>query len=167
MSSLLSKLDIDIQFSEKIEVQLDHKMIQQVASICFEAVEQPASVCIRIVDEMEMQHLNHTFRGKNAVTNVLAFESDWPEMIKCCHLGDIVACAAVIEREARQQDKSLEAHWVHMIVHGSLHLLGMDHQTEVEAEEMELREILILQQLGYPDPYQTDAPSAKHQMKRK
>ncbi len=167
MSSLLSKLDIDIQFSEKTDVQLDQKMIQHVASICFEAVEQPASVCIRIVDEMEMQHLNHTFRGKNAVTNVLAFESDWPEMIGCSHLGDIVACAAVIEREAHQQDKSLEAHWVHMIVHGALHLLGMDHQTEVEAEEMELREILILEKLGYPDPYQTDTPSTRHETKRK
>ncbi len=71
----------------------------------------------------------------------------------CSHIGDLVICAPVVEREAAEQDKPAEAHWAHMTVHGVLHLLGYDHMDDAEAEVMEAEEIRILQSLGYSDPY--------------
>ncbi len=114
---------------------------------------------IRIVDETESARLNHHYRQKDHATNVLSFTSALPaevnRLLPRCPLGDLAICAAVIEREARQQNKALTAHWAHMIVHGVLHLLGYDHQDDAEAEVMESLEIRTLEQLGYPDPYQS------------
>ncbi len=102
---------------------------------------------IRIVDATESQALNRDFRGKDKPTNVLSFQGD------TVVLGDLVICAPVVAREARQQGKSVLAHWAHMVVHGCLHLQGMDHEDELEAVRMEAREIRILQNLGFPNPY--------------
>lgn len=112
-----------------------------------------ASIVIRIVDEPESRRLNRDYRGKDKPTNVLSFPFDPPPGVPEAHLGDLVICAPVVFAEAQQQQKTPEAHWAHMVVHGTLHLQGYDHQNSVEAEEMESLERRILASLGYPDPY--------------
>ena len=107
--------------------------------------QQEAEVTVRIVDEAESNELNLTYRGKDKPTNVLSFP-----------FGDLVICRQVVEREAKEQGKPLMAHWAHMVVHGSLHLLGYDHIEDEEAEEMEALERDIMQELGFADPYLND-----------
>lgn len=111
---------------------------------------------IRIVDTEEMSELNTHYRQKQGPTNVLSFPLDMPHggRSKLRLLGDIVICAAVVDREAHEQQKTLEAHWAHMIIHGIFHLLGFNHETEDEALEMESLETELMQQLGFTDPYQ-------------
>lgn len=118
-----------------------------------------AELSVRIVDEAEIAELNERYRHKPGPTNVLSFpfEADIPLEVPL--LGDLVICAAVVEREAREQDKSIQAHWAHMLVHGSLHLLGYDHITDAQADEMETTEIQLLQQLGFSNPYETGTHS--------
>ena len=94
------------------------------------------------------------YRGKNYATNVLSFPSDLPEDFDPPLLGDLALCAAVINKEAQEQNKTATAHWAHMVVHGCLHLLGFDHIDDAEADEMEAREITILRQLGFNNPYE-------------
>jgi len=112
-----------------------------------------AEISLRIVDEAEMIELNGRYRDKPQPTNVLSFPADLPPELKLPHLGDIVACAAVIEREAREQHKALDDHWAHMLIHGTLHLLGFDHIEPSEAEVMEGLEIDILKTLNIANPY--------------
>ncbi|MGD8235241.1 MAG: rRNA maturation RNase YbeY [Chromatiales bacterium] len=114
-----------------------------------------ATIVVRIVDEAESRQLNRDYRGKDRPTNVLSFPFEPPPGIpeEQEHLGDLVICAPVVFREAREQQKQPEAHWAHMVVHGVLHLQGYDHQNIEEAEEMESLERQILARLGYSDPY--------------
>ena len=112
-----------------------------------------ADLALRIVDEREGKCLNHHYRGKPHATNVLSFPAELPEGVKLPLLGDIVLCAPVIAREAREQHKALGAHYAHLTVHGVLHLLGFDHDDERDAEAMETIERNILAGLGLPDPY--------------
>lgn len=116
-----------------------------------------AEVTIRIVDVQEMTTLNTTFRKKNGTTNVLSFPFSMPEEIDLGIpiLGDIVICAEVVNQEAQEQHKPRETHWAHMVIHGVFHLLGYDHETEEEADEMESLEIEILGSLGFENPYAT------------
>ncbi|WP_062067124.1 rRNA maturation RNase YbeY [Cellvibrio sp. OA-2007] len=111
-------------------------------------------VSIYIVDEEEGQELNSQYRGRDYPTNVLSFPADIPEEVGTPLLGDLVVCAPVVEREAQEQNKALAAHWAHMLVHGTLHLIGFDHIDDGEAEEMESLETQIIIGLGYPAPYQ-------------
>lgn len=113
-----------------------------------------AEVSVYIVDEAESQELNSQYRGKDKPTNVLSFPADIPEEVGTPLLGDLVVCAPVVEREAQEQGKTLEAHWAHMLVHGSLHLLGYDHIEDDEADVMEALETEIITGLGFPAPYQ-------------
>ncbi len=115
-----------------------------------------AEVTIRIVDETESQQLNFDYREKDKPTNVLSFPFQCPPGIELPLLGDLVICAQVVAREAQEQQKTLQAHWAHMVVHGSLHLLGFDHINDADAEEMEAEEIQILQELGFANPYLID-----------
>ena len=118
--------------------------------------QQEAEVTVRIVDEAESNELNLTYRGKDKPTNVLSFPFEAPPGLELPLLGDLVICRQVVEREAEEQGKPLMAHWAHMVVHGSLHLLGYDHIEDEEAEEMEALERDIMQELGFADPYLTD-----------
>ncbi len=113
-----------------------------------------AELSVRIVDERESADLNERYRGKRGATNVLAFPADLPDEIGVPFLGDLVICRSVVEREAAEQGKTPEAHWAHMVVHGTLHLLGYDHGSDDEAAEMEALEVQILRRLGYADPYE-------------
>ncbi|KEP89470.1 rRNA maturation RNase YbeY [Aeromonas caviae] len=115
-----------------------------------------AEVTVRLVDEAESRELNHTYRGKDKPTNVLSFPFEAPPGLELPLLGDLVICRQVVEAEAVEQGKPLMAHWAHMVVHGSLHLLGYDHIEDEEAEEMEQLERDIMQELGFADPYLND-----------
>lgn len=121
-----------------------------------------SEMTIRLVDEAEGRELNHTYRHKDYATNVLSFPADVPDdMLDIPLLGDLVICVQVVEREAAEQGKALEAHWAHLVIHGCLHLLGYDHIEDDEAEEMEALERTLLAELGHPDPYaddETDTP---------
>ena len=106
-------------------------------------------VTLRVVASGEARDLNRRYRGRDYATNVLSFPlGDGP----AAH-GDVVICAAVVTREAREQGKPLAAHYAHLTVHGVLHLRGYDHENEGEARRMENRERAILATFGYPDPY--------------
>ncbi len=114
-----------------------------------------AELTIRIVDKDEMTELNSTYRKKHKPTNVLSFPFDMPEEMhtEIPILGDIVICADIIIEEAAEQQKSADAHWAHMVVHGTLHLLGYDHEQDADAIVMETEEINILTTLGFENPY--------------
>ncbi|MDP5292677.1 rRNA maturation RNase YbeY [Oceanimonas sp. CHS3-5] len=121
-----------------------------------EGERDETEVTVRLVDEAESQELNRDYRGKNKPTNVLSFPFEAPPGVELPLLGDLVICRQVVEREAAEQNKPLQAHWAHMVVHGCLHLLGFDHIKDDEAEVMEAREIVILAGLGMDNPYQDD-----------
>ena len=116
-----------------------------------------ADLAIRLVDEKEGRALNHHYRGKDYATNVLSFPAELPEGlpkgVTLPLLGDLVLCAPVVAREAKEQGKPLNAHYAYLTVHGCLHLLGWDHEDPREAEAMEQLEREILAGLGLPDPY--------------
>ena len=112
------------------------------------------SVCLRLVEGDEMRALNDRYRGKDKLTNVLSFPADIAPLPGTPSLlGDIAICAQVVEFEASQQNKPGLNHWAHITVHGVLHLLGYDHQSEDEANIMENLEVEILSQLNIPNPY--------------
>jgi probable rRNA maturation factor len=113
-----------------------------------------AELAIRIVDAAESQALNRRYRGKDTPTNVLAFPAELPPELELPLLGDLVICREVVEAEAAEQAKPLDAHWAHMVIHGTLHLVGYDHETADEAATMEALEAEILAELGWPNPYQ-------------
>jgi probable rRNA maturation factor len=108
---------------------------------------------IRIVDEQEGCYLNETWRQKLGATNVLSFPFEQLPGVELELLGDIVICAPVVARESTEQQKPFLAHWAHLVIHGTLHLLGYNHLDETTAEQMENLEIKILRHLGYPNPY--------------
>ena len=112
-----------------------------------------ASLTVRFVDRREGLALNRQWRAKQAPTNVLSFPAQGLEKIAPAELGDIVVCGPVVAQEAAAQHKPLRAHFAHLVIHGTLHLLGYDHQHQKEADEMESAETAILGKLGYPDPY--------------
>ena len=110
-------------------------------------------LAIRVVGAAESRRLNRRYRRKDQPTNVLSFPATVPQADGARPLGDLVVCAAVVAREAREQDKSLAQHWAHMIVHGTLHLLGYVHERRGDARRMERYEVGVLRTLGYPNPY--------------
>lgn len=138
---------------------LDSDTVQTWADVALRHGTAPisdAEICVRIVDESEMTELNSRFRDKHYPTNVLSFPADLPEGIEDSFIGDIAICAPVVEREALEQCKDKTAHWAHMVVHGCLHLVGMDHERDEEAADMEETEIQILADLGFANPYTLD-----------
>jgi len=106
---------------------------------------------IRVVGSRESRALNERWRGRAKPTNVLSFPSS--PALEGRQIGDLVVCAPVVAREAREQGKALAAHWAHMVIHGTLHLLGFDHVHRADARRMESRERTLLARLGIGDPY--------------
>ena len=147
------ELELDIQRAVALPGMPTDAQLQHWAEAALQGRRERAEVSLRITDEDEIQELNHRYRHQNKATNVLSFPADLPPELGIPLLGDVVVCAAVVAREAQQQEKSLEAHWAHMVVHGILHLLGYDHISEVQAQQMEALESGILLNLGYTDPY--------------
>jgi probable rRNA maturation factor len=157
--SAMSEHDIEVQFAlvtadlslDPAQTLPDATQIQAWIAAALVEHPQPVEVSVRVVDEAEMCALNQRFRQQPKSTNVLSFPAGVPEMPAL--LGDLVICAAVVQREASEQDKPLHAHYAHMAVHGTLHLLGYDHQDDAQAAAMEHLEREILAGLGYADPY--------------
>lgn len=115
-------------------------------------------LAVQVVSAPRMRQLNRRYRGKDKPTNVLAFPATPAPGVKPHPLGDVVICAAVLRREAREQGKAETAHWAHLVVHGALHLAGFDHETgEADAARMERREIAVLKRLGFANPYRRAA----------
>ena len=150
----MSDVHIDLQNnSDSARLPAEADMIRWAAAAVADRRDQ-AEISVLIVDTEEGAELNQQWRGKEGPTNILSFPSDLPEELRLPLLGDLIICAPVVEREAVEQEKTLESHWAHMIIHGTLHLLGFDHIEDDEAGEMESLETDIMQTLGYPDPYQ-------------
>lgn len=144
---------IDIQYAVRGKQIPERKKIGKWAETALAGIREEAVLTIRIVEGRESASLNRKWRGKNKSTNVLSFPAGenplMPEL-----LGDLVLCAPVILREAKQQGKPAERHWAHMIIHGVLHLAGYDHIKKSDAKEMESIEIKKLESLNFPNPYE-------------
>jgi probable rRNA maturation factor len=149
---------IDLQFSDQLvgaaslKSMLSAARVKRWVSHALRYLHEADQITLRIVDAQEGRQLNRGYRGKakNYATNVLTFDYQQTPFV----VADIVLCAPVVAREAREQGKALEAHWAHLIVHGVLHAQGYYHETrEADALEMEALEVLLLQSLGYPNPY--------------
>ena len=154
--STFMTVTVEVSLSQNIESGDDDvpepALLQAWASAAYlNKVSAVASLLVTTPDEI--QKLNKQYRDKDKATNVLSFPMQSPEEVDVFLLGDIVLCAVVINREAKQQSKAENAHWAHMVVHGMLHLHGFDHIKNEQAEEMEQLEIKILNQLGFDDPY--------------
>tara|TARA_R110001592_G_scaffold246427_1_gene508215 strand:- start:35092 stop:35568 length:477 start_codon:yes stop_codon:yes gene_type:complete len=132
----------------------DENAIHQWVTAALSGYKDTVELSIRVVNEDESAELNQRYRSKHGPTNVLSFPADLPESLQLPLLGDLVICAPVVEREAQQQHKSPKAHWAHMLVHGSLHLIGYDHINDEDAENMERLETKILTGLNFPPPYE-------------
>jgi probable rRNA maturation factor len=149
----LTPPQVDIQnASDAAFIPSEHDFLNWV-TIAISEKKPDAEVSIRIVDKLESQTLNKQYRGIDKPTNVLSFPAEFPEGVDIPFLGDIVICAPIVELEAKAQNKTLEAHWSHMLIHGVLHLLGYDHIEDDEAEIMEALEIKYLARLGVSSPY--------------
>ena len=150
----MSEVILDLQIATASEEGLPQEAdFQRWLEAVLPQFQPESEVTVRLVDEAESHELNMTYRGKDKPTNVLSFPFEAPPGIELPLLGDLIICRQVVEQEAAEQQKALLAHWAHMVVHGSLHLLGYDHIEDDEAEEMESLETEIMLALGYPDPY--------------
>jgi probable rRNA maturation factor len=151
---------IEIQTAVTSPGQPSQQQIQCWIDAALEGLQQDSEIVVRIVDEHESASLNEQYRHKQGPTNILSFPFETPEgfpHIALDLLGDLVICAPIVTREALEQNKKLEHHWAHLIIHGVLHLLGYDHTNDEEAELMESKEIAILKLLKINDPYQNEA----------
>ena len=150
----LNQLTLSLQFGRFDDVAAHRAALprHKVTRWIRHALALDAEITVRIVDEEEGRQLNRDYRHKDYATNVLTFDYAQEPMV----LADLVLCAPVVEREAREQNKSLEEHYAHLLVHGALHAQGWDHETsEQDAQEMETYETAIMQELGFADPYAT------------
>jgi len=149
----MTDTQIDVQYAVSADGIPGAESIRQWVEQAMPADNAAAELTVRIVDEAEITALNRQYRGKDGPTNVLSFPYEGIPGIASNLLGDIVVCAPVVASESVTQDKLLEAHWAHMVVHGMLHLQGYDHIDETQADEMEALEVNILNQLGFDNPY--------------
>jgi len=148
----LNPLSLSLQFGKFPEAAAHRAVLprHRVARWIRHALEAEAEITVRIVGQEEGQALNRDYRGKDYATNVLTFDYTQAPVVT----ADLVLCAPVVEREAREQGKTLEAHYAHLLVHGTLHAQGYDHETgEEDAREMEALETRLMRALGYADPY--------------
>jgi probable rRNA maturation factor len=164
VNSPTDQVQVELQLATNVPGIPDAKTFRHWVDCAFSCARRslPGNSCvaIKIIDEAESAALNSNFRHIAKPTNVLAFpaaDDHYPlDDIAEVELGDLAICAAVVLTEAREQSKSADAHFAHMTVHGSLHLLGYDHLTEQDASEMELLEKQVMEKLGFSDPYGND-----------
>ncbi|WP_312569308.1 rRNA maturation RNase YbeY [Comamonas sp.] len=151
----LNNLDLSLQFGQFDNLAAHQALLTEakVTQWIKHALAVDAEMAVRIVGVEEGQALNLQFRKKDYATNVLTFNYQYEPTVQ----ADLVICGPVIEREAQEQNKSLEEHYAHMVVHGTLHAQGWDHETsEEDADEMEAYETEIMEELGFADPYAQD-----------
>jgi probable rRNA maturation factor len=141
------KLTLSLQFADPSH--REHLPRHKVARWIRAALAAPGEITVRIVDAEEGRSLNREYRGKDYATNVLTFDYTHEPVVS----ADLILCAPVVAEEARKQKITLEAHYAHLLVHGTLHAQGYDHEEEDEAEEMEALESEIVTALGFKDPY--------------
>ena len=150
-------LVIDVQYGDELaEGSADvpsSAEFERWATAALAAEREVAELTLRVVGSVEGTELNQNYRGRTGPTNVLSLPVDSPVEVEWPLLGDVVICATVVTREAREQNKPAAAHWAHMTVHGVLHLLGYDHEHAAQADEMARHEARILVGLGFADPY--------------
>ena len=147
-------VQLDLQFAVNGEGVPETAVLENWAAQCLDHLdEDSAALTLRIVGRDEIRGLNRDYRNIDKATNVLSFPFDPVAGIEERYLGDVVVCAAVVAEEAAVQDKPLQAHWAHMVIHGILHLCGYDHTTEKEAGQMEALEKRLLSGLGFTNPY--------------
>jgi len=144
---------IEVQYAVASEALPSADEIRTWVSHALQGGGDDVELVVRIVDEAEMTALNHRYRGKSGVTNVLSFPYEPLPGVSSGLLGDIVVCAPVVAEEAVRQGKSLDAHWAHLVMHGVLHLRGHDHHHDPDACRMETLETQLLAGLGFADPY--------------
>ncbi|HEY4083681.1 MAG TPA: rRNA maturation RNase YbeY [Burkholderiaceae bacterium] len=141
------ELSLSLQFADPRHKALlpRHKVARWIRA----ALELPGEITVRIVSAEEGQQLNREFRAKDYATNVLTFDYSHEPVV----VADLVICAEIVEKEAKKAKKDLAAHYAHMLVHGTLHAQGYDHEADDEAEYMEARESELMLGLGFADPY--------------
>jgi probable rRNA maturation factor len=158
------RLDLSVQLACATVAGLpDRRRLRQwvSAAVKVAAPARPrASLTLRVVDEEEGRTLNRDWRSRDYATNVLSFPVEGLSEVAPELLGDLVICAPVMAAEARAAGRALDFHWAHLVVHGTLHLLGHDHEQAAEAAAMEAVERDVLSSLGYPDPYPADEEGA-------
>ena len=141
-----STAPIAVQFAEHVPGISENDVTEWVESA---RGDRLGEICVRFMGVEEAQMLNRQFRKLDKATNVLAFQSDCPEI-----LGDVAVCVPLALQEAQEQGKAVLSHLAHLVIHGTLHLCGLDHQTELEAQRMESLESDLMHRLGLPNPYQ-------------
>ena len=157
---------IDLQIATEESGLPTAEQLEQWVALATREQAAPAEVTIRLVDDAESQQLNLDYRGKDKPTNVLSFpaqieefeaEFDIPELMEelgdDTYLGDLVINAPLVQREAKEQSKTVMDHWAHLVIHGCLHLQGYDHIEDAEAEQMEGLEIALLAEIDIANPY--------------
>ena len=146
---MAKKITLDVEFERTDDTAKRLPTRADMRAWMTAALSVPAAFCVRFVGEEEGRELNKTYRSKDYATNVLTFDYQHEPEAQ----ADIVICTSVLVREAKEQDKSFREHLAHLLVHAALHAQGWDHETDEEAEEMEVLEKAILKKLGFADPY--------------
>jgi probable rRNA maturation factor len=147
------RLELDVSYAARQPWVPSPRQLSGWAAAALAPLRRSAVLSVRIVGRARSRSLNARYRHKDKATNVLSFGGAGTAPDGRCFLGELVICAPVVAEEALAQGKSLQAHWAHMIVHGVLHLLGLDHERRAEALKMAAREVQILDRLGFSDPY--------------
>jgi probable rRNA maturation factor len=144
---------VDVQYAVTVDGMPEANEIRQWVLQTLPEQKKASELTVRIVDEAEITALNRQYRGKEGATNVLSFPYEAIPGVASDLLGDVVICAPVVASESVAQNKPLDAHWAHIVIHGVLHLLGYGHHQDDEAHKMEVRETELLDSLGYANPY--------------
>jgi len=147
------RVELDVQYATPCTPVPSKAQLRAWVRAAIASRRERVSLTVRVVGEEEGLELNRRWRNAKKATNVLAFPCSGLEAIMPDFLGDIVLCAPVVVREAAAQHKAWEAHWAHLVIHGTLHLLGFEHAVPAQATEMEQVERTLLHGLGYSDPY--------------
>ena len=147
------RLALDVSYAARRPWVPGARQLEAWAAAALRPLRRRLVLSVRVVGEARSRSLNAHYRRKNKPTNVLSFAGAGLAPDGRCFLGELVICAPVVAREAAEQGKTIESHWAHMTVHGVLHLCGFDHEFAPEAAKMSLREVQILDRLGFSNPY--------------